>query len=370
MSYYILPKKNAEFELQITFADEISPCLSHSLCFFLNETKEQMKTIIIEEATMHSQHMYDLLIKMRNPFTFVFHKVPHSHFSVSKLKPYSNTFYIFMELIQMFSLLDFFDNTDIQTAHYGDNGLAIMECLDMLREDKKDIHIFCSMETKQEWFYEEKKKDILTYELLEPEYNDPASYILGLLYISCHIIRFQAENGIAIIKVKDIVLKPVIDILYILTTMYEKVYILKPNNTDMCESERFIICKHFIERDSIYKTYLFEFNKVLHKEDVLNKDVIVTTLLKKELPCLFLNKIEESNIIIGNQQLEYMQQMISLFKSKNREEKCEMWKKNNIQKCIKWCEKYKIPYNKFTDRVNIFLQIYQNETKKEYDLLL
>ena len=47
--------------------------------------------------------------------------------------------------------------------------------------------------------------------------------------------------------------------------------------------------------------------------------------------------------------------MINLIKNKNREEKLESLKKNNIQKCIQWCEKYKIPYNKFSDKVNIFL---------------
>ncbi|MCX8482441.1 MAG: hypothetical protein ORN50_02585, partial [Crocinitomicaceae bacterium] len=30
-------------------------------------------------------------------------------------------------------------------------------------------------------------------------------------------------------------------------------------------------------------------------------------------------------------------------------------KKANIQKCIQWCEKYKIPCNKFTEKINIFL---------------
>jgi hypothetical protein len=66
--------------------------------------------------------------------------------------------------------------------------------------------------------------------------------------------------------------------------------------------------------------------------------------------------------------------LISLFKSKSKEEKCELWKKNNIQKCIKWCEKFKIPYNKFTDRVNIFLQLSSSlpvpfmEAKREMEM--
>ena len=33
----------------------------------------------------------------------------------------------------------------------------------------------------------------------------------------------------------------------------------------------------------------------------------------------------------------------------------EFIKKNNILKCIQWCEKYKIPHNRFVDKMNIFL---------------
>jgi hypothetical protein len=31
--------------------------------------------------------------------------------------------------------------------------------------------------------------------------------------------------------------------------------------------------------------------------------------------------------------------------------------KSNIQKSVSWCEKYKIPCNKFTEKINIFLPI-------------
>ena len=42
---------------------------------------------------------------------------------------------------------------------------------------------------------------------------------------------------------------------------------------------------------------------------------------------------------------------------KNREDKIETIKKTSIQKSVSWCEKYKIPHNKFSDKTNIFLPI-------------
>jgi hypothetical protein len=67
--------------------------------------------------------------------------------------------------------------------------------------------------------------------------------------------------------------------------------------------------------------------------------------------------------VIGQQQLEAYDQIINIFKNKNKDEKIEVLKRNHIQKCIQWCEKNQLPHNKFVERVNIFL----NAKKKEDD---
>jgi hypothetical protein len=184
---------------------------------------------------------------------------------------------------------------------------------------------------------------------------DPQKYIVGLIHILCKILAEQAANGIAIIKIHHIFYKPIVEILFILTSMYEKVYIIKPNNSNIYYNERYIVCKNFFLRRHLYQEYFLQLNQSRHPR------FCIASLLKTDVPYFFTNKIEESNIIIGHQQLEYMTHVISLFKNKNREEKLEIIKKNNIQKCIQWCEKFKIPYNKFTDKVNIFLPLTEGE---------
>ena len=58
--------------------------------------------------------------------------------------------------------------------------------------------------------------------------------------------------------------------------------------------------------------------------------------------------------------------MINILKNKNKDEKIETIKKNNIYKCIQWCEKHKIPYNKFVDKINMFLpSITHDEGERE-----
>jgi hypothetical protein len=85
-----------------------------------------------------------------------------------------------------------------------------------------------------------------------------------------------------------------------------------------------------------------------------------------------LNKIEESNAVIGQQQLESYNQIINIFKNKNKEEKIESLKRSHIQKCIQWCEKNQIPHNKFTDKINIFLNTKREESLKllEYSSMI
>ena len=73
------------------------------------------------------------------------------------------------------------------------------------------------------------------------------------------------------------------------------------------------------------------------------------------------------NIIIGQQQLEALNQVISIVKTKNKDEKIEILKKTNIQKSVNWCEKFKIPYNKFSDKINIFLPIIKEEIDSSND---
>ena len=78
--------------------------------------------------------------------------------------------------------------------------------------------------------------------------------------------------------------------------------------------------------------------------------------------------MDDMNIIIGQQQIESLDIIINILKNKNREDKIETIKKSNIQKSVAWCEKYKIPCNRFLEKINIFLQI-NNESKETKEII-
>jgi hypothetical protein len=142
--------------------------------------------------------------------------------------------------------------------------------------------------------------------------------------------------------------------------------LVKPSISNVTKGERYIICKsfnsHILEDMNLVK----EIDEKIVRKIEFQKEISVETLIKNEIPYYFLNKLEESNAVIGQQQLEAYDQIINIYKNKNRDEKIETLKRNHIQKCIQWCEKNQLPHNKFIDKVNIFL----TPKKKEEEELI
>jgi hypothetical protein len=134
--------------------------------------------------------------------------------------------------------------------------------------------------------------------------------------------------------------------------------------------DKYIVCKNFTlneNKKETYKSYYFKLAQIISSY-LQNNNIL--SIIDCEIPLYFINKIDDTNIIIGQQQLESIDQVINILKNKNKEDKIENIKKTNIQKCVVWCEKFKIPYNKFSEKVNIFLPLkIENEenNKKEKD---
>ena len=147
-----------------------------------------------------------------------------------------------------------------------------------------------------------------------------------------------------------------------LSSLYDKTYILKPTTSNITTFEKYIICKGYCgvtEEEEELPNNIDSF--LSSRETHTNKEII--SLLNYEVPYYFIVKIYELNIIIGQQQLEALNFILNLIKNKNKEDKIDLMRKSNIIKSVAWCEKYKIPYNKFTEKTNILLPLHQ-ESKK------
>jgi hypothetical protein len=421
MSYYILPKKHVGIKIEptiipITVKIKLQPIISFSLSYHLDEIKNQIKNINTnttnnnnnnnnnnnDDLFNHSNSSDDVpefsrsppitlrfapdrinytiefIDKIINPYEFIFSTVPSSKYSVSKIKPTSNLFYIFMEIVQTFNLLDIYQGKNsITMAHFGPNALATTECMEMLREGNNDNTIISDIEYPYGAGFkllegiDNTSIDFIYFELSSDMYTDINKYILGIITILCNILTYQNAKGVCIIKVDNLIHKPILDALLLLTELYEKVHIIKPYVCNINKNERYIVCS----------TFIIDYQKILENNIYLNKlksllidclkesfnNKIISSLINRDLPYYFLNKIEESNIIIGHQQLEQHNLLINIIKNKNRDDKIETIKKNHIYKCIQWCERHKIPYNKFVDKINMFLPSITYDDNEEHN---
>lgn len=347
MSYYLLPKNINIINVNPKCSNNPRDiCISFTLSNYYNFLKKQ----IIDTYDISSNN-FEEVITIVNPCEFIFSKVPGSKFSVSKLKPKTNLFYDLFEILNNLSLFDSFKDSTMKTLHMSPNYHDSIFCNEMLRENFLDEYIFYKDVNSNTEF--NNKFNYIFYEC------DKSNYFITLIISLTILLKNQEYNGICIIKINDIFHKQVLDVLYFLTSLYDKVYIVKPNTSNITSFDKYIVCKNFKYNNNSDNNYLkLNYYKLLIFIKKLNPhNNYITEILDFNIPYYFKTKIDDLNIIIGQQQLDALNQIINILKNKNKENKIEFIKKINIKKSVTWCEKYKIPCNKFSEKINMFLPI-------------
>ena len=360
MNYYIIPKNNCKIKLKLYITSEkILPCISYSLIHYLTDVCTQLFKL----DDVLSDIKIDFIKQIINPFEFINTNVPGSVISVSKVKPDSNIFFELTEIFQTCGILDALSSkSSMNIAHLTPNGSSSNYLINILREDCNDTVI--NEDFNYEKIYNtfirqhiQIKLDLIIIEFNPEDLNNSGRYIKNMLLILCIIIKYQSNLGTCIIKVDNIFYKAIIDIIFIFSGIYDKVFLIKPSISKITTGERYIVCKS-LNVDLIHKMQLIDQveNNICNAnyEIALNLHNI-HSVIDNDISYYFLNKIEESNTVIGQQQITAYIQIINIFKNKNRDDKIETLKRHHIQKCIQWCEKNKIPHNKFADKINIFL---------------
>ncbi|MFY7731801.1 MAG: hypothetical protein ACOVRN_19930 [Flavobacterium sp.] len=377
MSYYILPKNVILPNISVQYCDDFSReddppsiYISQSLVNYYYQLKSQIDDFFVDNVDL-SDNSFDAATRVINPYEFIFSKVPGSKYSVSKLKPHSNLFYDLLEISSTLGIFEVFDTSQqLQCLHISTNMEDSVECFDMIRNDVHDIHITKPTVVLDDIENYTRVHDVIFF---EPDMSEPlmVNYFRSLQTCLGVILKAQAYNGIAIIKVHESFYKPAIDFIYILTGLYEKVYITKPSTSNVTTFEKYIVCKHFRyddrNHDKSNSTYILDV-KCMSLFYNKSRAQYIQGFGNNQFPCYFMNKVDDINMIMGQQQLDALDQIVSIYKNKNKLDKIESIKKNNIQKSVLWCEKYKIPCNKFTEKINIFLPIINGPLSRVGDL--
>jgi hypothetical protein len=361
MSYFLLPKIHNTFfvfhcEEQIPqsvvnfslILDKWSdPFITNSLLHYYNDLSQEL-THLCQAKSISREEM----VKIIHPYEFIFTKVPGSRFSVSKLQHKNTLFYDLLEVTKNINVFEYYKTETLNALIVGDNYQDSLDCFEMLREMYLHDTFFCFKEL-QHSLIENKTFNFIMIEI-ECSINFH-SYIVKLLETIMILLKHLSDKGCASIKIENLFYKPTVDILYILSSIFDKTFLIKPSTSNITNFDKYIVVKHF--QGSILKKDLYTQHVKNIKQLIESRKGCITNILKTEIPFYFSSKIDDFNVILGQQQLDAYEQIINMIKNKNRIEKIEVLKKIHIQKCVNWCEKFKIPCNKFSEKVNIFLPL-------------
>jgi hypothetical protein len=374
MIYYILPKNNARLQITPQFKpDHDNPecIISHSVNYYNAMIQTQIDKLLSlnKELTTNKFQQANLFV---NPYEFLFSKVPTYKLSVSKLPHTTADQYELIELAHVCNILDAFKYNQALSVCHVDCISSSADLLSCIRDNSHVTHHHEYEPNIQDLVYKllpttelisntnnanNKKFDLIFFNFdfninsnnnLQTNICKTFHYMIYALFI---ILRAQAYNGTCVIKVDHLHYRLIIDIIYILNATFNKVHIIKPSCAPIISSARYIVCKHYVP-SAICNSQIEALLHLMVNKNMYNVD----SLLDSPVPCHFMTKIEEVNVIVGQQQLDGYFQIINILKNKHKEEKFETMRRNNVQKCVQWCEKHKILYNKFLEKSNMFSQ--------------
>ena len=402
MSYYLLPA--------ITYIPDLDkhilPTVSNNNKIIINRTLHKYLSILklkIDECEV----AWDKFKKYTNPYEFIHSIIPNTRQSICTYKPLSRSFFKMIEMTHMLNILNELPRDKCKSFHLAEGPGGFIEALVFLRKNRNDEYYGMTLleDTnvnipgwrKSKGFLFENpnviietgsdgKGDLMNsmnliycYKKYKGQFDlitgdggfDFSIHYLSQEMVSASLIisqisfaiAMQKHGGTFIIKMFDTFSKVSLDILYLLSNIYETVHFVKPHTSRYANSEKYIICKNFRINDSQRQDLINSLFKLLVKlQTVVTSQTIVTSqsennidnLFNFELPYYFINKVEEYNAIFGQQQVENISTTLNLIVN-NKPDKLELLKKYNIQKCINWCQEYKLEYNSLVQSNNIFL---------------
>ena len=382
MTYYLLPRTNPELykDLCICVSDEKpKSVISNSLCFYLYKIKEKISA---------KERLWNSYKKITNPYEYIHTNINNKRKSVATMKPLSRSFFKMVEMMHLFSI--YFSNRPIRTFHLAEGPGGFIEAVAYMRKlhscHTEDIYVGMTLlEDKEDKNIPGWKKSAAFLKahpnVLLENGADQTGDILSLAnFVDCrarygssmdfitgdggfdfstdfnmqeiHITRLlfgqiafavclQRRGGSFVLKIFDCFMKHTVDLLYLLSSFYQKTHIVKPNTSRYANSEKYIVCTGFIHDncDAFYPYFLTQFERL----SSMGAEPYIASFLRCPVPCIFVRNIEEYNVAIGKKQIQNIHYTISLMETKCKQEKIDALINANVEKCVQWCLQYGIP---------------------------
>lgn len=385
MSFFSLPRTTLLLHKYIDCIEQEempTPVISNSLSQYLYETKEKLEK---------KEKDWDIFKKYTNPYEYIHTVIPFKKKCVSKYKPLSRSYFKMIEIINTLNLD--FDSRPIQTFHLAEGPGGFIEAIVNLRNSPHDTYTGMTiLDEKNDpnipaWKKSEnflKRHENVKTEVgadgtgniisldnfmhchdnygssmdfvtadggfdFSLDFNNQEISISKLLFAQiCFALVMQKKGGHFVLKIFDCFMQHSIDLLYILSSFYEKIYIVKPQTSRYANSEKYVVCKGFLfPHCDIFFPFLHRaFEKMVSSPNLKNiEELYIHRFVSVPISYFFLSKLEEYNAIFGQQQIENIHYTISLIENKHKQDKIDNLIKNNVQKCASWCIRHNVSYN-------------------------
>ncbi len=341
----------------------------------------------------HRQDDWDRYKKYTNACEYVHTPVPGGKSAVCRLRPLSRSFYKMVELLQLNGLGDELP-TNACTFHFAEGPGGFIEALVHQRQGGEgDLHYGMTLIDDDDPAVPGWKKSngflsrnehvkillgedgtgclfsAVNQQACREEHGGSADLVTGdggfdfsldfnqqegasmrlLLAQVLFCVAVQKTGGRFILKVFDTFTQASIDVLYLLSSLYESVTVVKPSTSRQANSEKYLVCRGYRGLDT---KSVSECLSACVSEMGEGKHMV--RLYNYPLPHYYTMKIEEMNAVLGQQQLESIASTLGLMDS-TKPDRLESLRKINIQKCIAWCQRHRLPYNRSVCATNIFL---------------
>lgn len=367
MNYYIIPTKHMHVEIKLKYSDKPENYVSDSFMRNVGQLICQLDEFRLYYKTIASEKTLNTIYKINDVYSSIYDIMSPDillYMPRHSFIEHNNLFFVMIEMYNTFDFVYSSINTFTPNIVYIGNNMSTFESsIQYIHRSPPGLDTLGMFSSTLDKAYIDLQENATPLPQLhgdngfiffdtdyhENNIKNSTNYticLLKTLYIA------MTTSKTCIIKVWEITLKPIIDIIYMLSGIYKNVYICKPTTTQH-ENDRYIICKGM---SSFYKTIETKTklknkissmiahitNTCISKEKHLTS-VCIRSVIENAISLHFINKIEESTLIVGQKNIEYYENLIIMFKLHGKEDKIDMAMKSSIMKCAQWCSKNSIP---------------------------
>ena len=338
---------------------------------------------------------WDKMKKIGNPYELIYttYTKKRKNDSISQYIPISRSYFKMWEIYHNFNLFKYFVNSeDFVFSHLAEGPGGFMEasynyrCKILKKKVTNDQFYGITLKPTNDYIpdWNKMKKIFTNQNNIKIEYgnlyiiNDIKNYISkfawnkanlvtadggfdyssnfnGQEINSCQIIYSECVvalnvvklNGCFICKVFDLFSISMVQILYIISCCFEKVFIYKPETSRPANSEKYLVCLYYKDNLSeISKNNLLNIIEKWYKiSQSLDED---KSIIFKNIKVdnVFIQRLNEYNEKYMESQMFYLNNTIELSQTKIEKEKYYEIIQTQVNNAINWCNKYDIEINK------------------------